>query len=54
MGTTMGRLPGLNIPASIIDLIEGVVMICVIMSYFVRKAAETRSEKQCLKKAGGK
>lgn len=54
MGTTMGRLPGLNIPASIIDLIEGVVMICVIMSYFVRKAAETRSEKQRLKKAGGK
>lgn len=54
MGTTMGRLPGLNIPASIIDLIEGVVMICVIMSYFVRRAAETRSEKQRLKKAGGK
>ena len=52
MGTTMGRLPGLNIPASIIDLIEGVVMICVIMSYFVRHAAETRSEKQRLKKAG--
>ena len=54
MGTTMGRLPGLNIPASIIDLIEGVVMICVIMSYFVRKAAENRSEKQRLKKAGVK
>ena len=54
MGTTMGRLPGLNIPASIIDLIEGVVMICVIMSYFVRKAAETRSEKKRLKKAGAK
>ena len=52
MGTTMGRLPGLNIPASIIDLIEGVVMICVIMSYFVRRSAETRSEKQRLKKAG--
>ncbi len=52
MGTTMGRLPGLNIPASIIDLIEGVVMICVIMSYFVRRTAETRSEKQRLKKAG--
>ena len=52
MGTTMGRLPGLNIPASIIDLIEGIVMICVIMSYFVRRTAETRSEKQRLKKAG--
>ncbi|MDP3447667.1 MAG: ABC transporter permease [Eubacteriales bacterium] len=52
MGTTMGRLPGLNIPASMIDLIEGVVMICVIMSYFVRRAAETRREKRCLKKAG--
>ena len=38
MGTTMGRLPGLNIPASIIELIEGIVMICVIISYAVRYA----------------
>jgi general nucleoside transport system permease protein len=52
MGTTMGRLPGLNIPASIIDLIEGIVMVCVIMSYFFRAAANARSEKRNLRKAG--
>ncbi len=52
MGTTMGRLPGLNIPASIIDLIEGIVMICVIMSYFVRRWAENRAEKRRMRKAG--
>jgi simple sugar transport system permease protein len=52
MGTTMGRLPGLSIPASIIDLIEGIVMACVIMSYFVRGAVHNRQEKKKLRKAG--
>lgn len=52
MGTTMGRLPGLNIPASIIDLIEGIVMISVIMSYFVRDRANNRKQKQHMRKAG--
>ncbi len=52
MGTTMGRLPGLSIPASIIDLIEGIVMICVIMSYFLRAWANNRKEKQHMRKAG--
>ena len=52
MGTTMGRLPGLSIPASIIDLIEGIVMICVIMSYFVRARANNSKEKQRMRKAG--
>ncbi len=52
MGTTMGRLPGLSIPASIIDLIEGIVMICVIASYFVRRAAQNSMEKKRMKKAG--
>ena len=52
MGTTMGRLPGLNIPASIIDLIEGIVMICVIVSYFVRRAVQNSIEKKRMKKAG--
>ena len=45
MGTTMGRLPGLSIPASIIDLIEGIVMVCVIVSYYVRSRAEFRAQK---------
>lgn len=52
MGTTMGRLPGLNIPASIIELIEGVVMICVIISYAVRYAMDTRKKKAMMRKAG--
>ena len=51
MGTTMGRLPGLNIPASIIELIEGIVMICVIISYAVRAWAESRAEKKQMRKA---
>ncbi len=52
MGTTMGRLPGLSIPASIIELIEGVVMICVIISYAVRHYVENKSEKKHMRKAG--
>ena len=52
MGTTMGRLPGLKIPASIIDLIEGIVMTCVIISYFVRSWAENRAQKRSIRKAG--
>ena len=52
MGTTMGRLPGLNIPASIIELIEGVVMICVIISYAVRYAMDTKKKKAMMRKAG--
>ena len=52
MGTTMGRLPGLKIPASIIDLIEGIVMACVIMSYFVRAWADDRAQKRSIRKAG--
>ena len=52
MGTTMGRMPGLNIPSSIIDLIEGIVMICVIISYFLRGYVHNRREKQRLRKAG--
>lgn len=52
MGTTMGRLPGLNIPASIIELIEGIVMICVIISYAVRYAMDVKKEKAMMRKAG--
>ena len=53
MGTTMGRLPGLSIPASIIDLIEGIVMVCVIVSYYVRSRAEFRAQKKRIRQAGG-
>ncbi len=50
IGTTMGRLPGTSIPASIIDLLEGIVMVCVIASYAVRRAVEySRSKKQMQK-----
>lgn len=52
MGTTMGRLPGLYIPASIIELIEGIVMICVIISYAVRYAMDVRKKKAMMRKAG--
>lgn len=52
MGTTMGRLPGLNIPASIIELIEGIVMICVIISYAVRYAMDVKKKKTMMRKAG--
>ena len=48
MGTTMGRLPGLNIPASIIELIEGIVII----SYAVRYAMDVRKKKAMMRKAG--
>lgn len=52
IGTTMGRLPGLNIPASIIELIEGIVMICVIISYAVRYAMDVKKKKAMMRKAG--
>ena len=52
MGTTMGRLPGLNIPASIIELIEGIVMSCVIFSYAVRYAMDVKKKKTMMRKAG--
>lgn len=52
MGTTMGRLPGLNIPASIIELIEGIVIICVIISYAVRYAMDVKKKKAMMRKAG--
>lgn len=52
MGTTMGRLPGMNIPASIIELIEGIVMICVIISYAVRYAMDVKKKKAMMRKAG--
>lgn len=52
IGTTMGRLPGTSIPASIIDLLEGVVMTCVIASYAVRRIVQYNKEKKQLQKEG--
>lgn len=50
IGTTMGRLPGTSIPASIIDLLEGIVMVCVIASYALRRNMEYRREKKRMQK----
>lgn len=52
-GTAMGRIPGLNIPASVIDLNEGIVMISVIISYFLRTRYENHKEKKRLLQVGG-
>jgi simple sugar transport system permease protein len=45
-GTIMGQLSG--IPSSIIDLMEGFVMVFVIMSYFVRNRWEINRQKKLL------
>ena len=50
--TTMGRLPGTSIPASIIDLLEGLVMVCVIASYAVRRIVEYNRKKKQMQKEG--
>ncbi|MEG2673170.1 MAG: ABC transporter permease [Ruthenibacterium sp.] len=51
IGNLMGRMPGLNIPSSIIDLMQGFVMLLVISAYFVREYLENRREKRKLQKA---
>ncbi len=51
MGTSMGRLPGVNVPASIVELIEGIVMTCVIACYAVRYLMDVRREKRKLRSA---
>ena len=52
IGTTMGRLPGTAIPASIIDLLEGIVMVCVIASYALRSKVAYDREKKQMQKEG--
>jgi simple sugar transport system permease protein len=47
-GNVMGQLSG--IPSSIIDLMQGLVMIFVILSYFVRNELDVRREKKKLRK----
>lgn len=48
VGNTMGRIPGLNVPSSYIDILQGLVMIFVIASYFVRQSLTQRREKRKL------
>ena len=50
MGNLMGRMPGVNVPASIVDLMQGFVMLFVIISYFFRHYMENRREKRRLQK----
>lgn len=48
-GNVMGQLSG--IPASIVEIMEGFVMIFVILSYFVRGALATRRAKRALQRS---
>ena len=48
-GTIMGQTSG--VPASIIEIMEGFVMIFVILSYFIRSGLETRRAKRELRRA---
>jgi len=54
IGNLMGRMPGVNVPSSIVDLMQGFVMLFVIVAYFFRAYSENRREKQKLQKAVGK
>lgn len=51
IGNLMGRMPGVSVPSSIIELMQGFVMIFVIVAYFVRAFLENRREKLKLQKA---
>lgn len=53
IGTVMGKM-NLNIPSSITDLMQGLVMLCVIVSYFVRRKVEKNRDKKTRLKAGVK
>ena len=48
-GTIMGQMSG--IPSSIIELMQGFVMVFVILSYFARSWIEIRREKRKLQRA---
>lgn len=51
IGNIMGRMPGLNIPSSIIDLMQGSVMLFVIASHFVRQYIGNRRAKKEVRRA---
>ena len=48
-GTIMGQMSG--IPSSIIELMQGFVMVFVILAYFVRNWLDNNREKRKLQKA---
>ncbi|MBE6905241.1 MAG: ABC transporter permease [Ruminococcaceae bacterium] len=50
-GNLMGRMPGVNVPSSIIDLMQGFVMTFVIISYFARTYLDRQRKKRELQKA---
>jgi simple sugar transport system permease protein len=51
MGNLMGRMPGgVNVPSSIVDLMQGFVMLFVIASYFLRSYWQNRREKRKLQR----
>jgi ABC-type uncharacterized transport system permease subunit len=50
IGTLMGRMPGINVPPSIVSIIQGTVMIFVIAAYFVRSRIGIRRDKRKLKR----
>jgi simple sugar transport system permease protein len=45
IGTQMGRIPGANVPSSIVSLMQGFVMLFVIMAYYARTKIASRREK---------
>lgn len=49
MGTLMGRMPGINVPSSIVSVIQGLVMLFVIAANFVRLRLGIRRDKHKLK-----
>lgn len=49
-GNIMGRMPSVNVPSSVIDLMQGFVMLFVIISHFFRAYVETGIEKNHLRK----
>ena len=51
MGNLMGRMPGgANVPSSIVELMQGFVMLFVIASYFLRSYWQNKREKSKLQK----
>jgi simple sugar transport system permease protein len=51
MGNLMGRMPGgVNVPSSIVELMQGFVMLFVIASYFLRSYWQNKREKAKLQR----
>ncbi len=50
IGTMMGRMPGINVPPSIVSIIQGSVMLFVIAAYYVRAMIGIRRDKKRLKR----